>query len=283
MRAILSRAVVGACALLLLVVSAPPALAIHQYCGDGAEGIHLGGYPDSTSRGNGHPIDGNGTWAGVGAVTPLARTLYGLERAETHLDNVVTLISLPDKVPTEIVALVQSIVKEGIRIAKTAVGAAHLEAEHRNAEVDQCGSTLMGDMIDAIFVGQLQEELALLGAARATGTVGEGARLAGSSAFLLPDDGLLDVTPDGATYADRAGHDSDSLAAAQFFEGFADADFIGVAVVVRNEIAHLKAHGVATADAEVRWKEAMDLLAAGMVREAYGVFADAYYRAVTAF
>lgn len=278
-----SRAAAIPVALLLLVVGAAPAGAVHQYCGDGAEGIHLGGYPSSESLGNGHPNGSGGSWAGSGAVGPLSKTLYGLDRAETHIQNLIDALDEFELVPTKSVNLGFSIAKLALHIAKTGVGAALLHNSHRNAEVDACGGVLTADMLDAIFVGTLQEELGLLGAARATGVVGEGSRIAGSSAFLLPDDGILDVTPDGDTYADRHGHDADSLAAAQFWEGFADADYVGVAVVVRNAIAHLQAHGVDTADAEVRWKEAMDLLSNGLVRDAYGVFADAYYLAVNPF
>lgn len=274
-------ALVGA----LLVVTGGPATAMHQYCGEAAEGVHLGGYAGG-SKDNGHPDGKHGGWAGGSAVGEAKNLALIVNRVGASIGMSATIYdTLAYDTPNKAVKLAFSIAKLAAGIAGTATNAAVLALEQRNAEVNACNSVLAGDTIDLLFVARMQEELAQLDPA-------DGNIDVPSSMFLLPDDGSPNWTDFATRYGSRPGH---SDLAIPYIDGFANTDAIGVATIVRNTIAHLDAHGIDTGGgyewtsdgleyqngAKDLWWDAMRLLEDGRVRLAYAKFADAYRMAVT--
>jgi hypothetical protein len=283
------RARIAALALVLAALTvplaaAPPAAAVHQYCGKDAIGVGPG-YAGATSD-NGHPVgpdvEPGGSWAGGAAVGQARRALFAFTQAEAVLAASTSVITeYTSNIAAAVVKLVKEIVAWVLRVGRVTSESVLLAREHANNEVNACNGVMMGDMVDAIFVAMLEEDLAYHDE-RATGSV-PGARLAPAASFLFPDDGLPDWTPDGERYDDSASHPGHGDLAIQYPHGFLDAKYIGVATVVRNTIAYLKLHGIPTGDAEYRWAAAMDALRQGDLRNAYRGFADAYQTAVTAY
>lgn len=273
--------------LALLVPPAPAAYADHQYCGEAAEGVHLGGYAGST-RDNGHPdgeeVGGAVDYAGAGAVDIAKNVAMAAERLKEGLGVTESMYDvLVFRTPSKEVKLGFSIAKLAAGIASIAADAVVLRLEQQNAEVDACGGTMLGDMIDTLFVADLEEELAGLDPANGHIDIP-------SNIHLLPDDGVPEWTSESDLYD---GHEG-SLDI-PYPDGRANGN-LGVATVVRNTIAHLDAHGIKTGGgykwvpnvglvyqdgAKDLWWDGMRLLEDGRVRLAYAKFAEAYRMAVT--
>lgn len=277
----------------LLLLPAEAAHADHQYCGPDAEGVHLGGYAGSTLD-NGHPDYGDGEdsdevggavdYAGAGGVDVAKNVAMAAERLAEGLGVTANMYdAMPLKTPIKELKLGFSIAQLAAGIASTAADAVVLRFEQQNAEVDACGGTKLGDMIDTLFVADLQEELAGLDPANGHIDVP-------STIHMLPDDGAPTWTSESDGYP---GH-KDSLDI-PYVEGRADNANLGVAAVVRNTIAHLEAHGIDTGGgyewvpdvglvyqdgAKDLWWDGMRLLEDGRVRLAYAKFAEAYRMAV---
>jgi hypothetical protein len=272
----------------LVAVPAVPAAALHQNCGKDFTGVHFGDYPSGV-RSNGHPDPKaplsafNPAWSGKGGVTAdLELTKYTIERLEKGLEVAAKIWSAGDDPLSKAVGFDLTIIKLVTHVTKVALDAG---ITHRNAtsdDINSCGSVFLGDTIDLLWVAQLEEDLLDYGAALAGVDTSPGRRTAGSTIHLLPNDGSHEWTPDGSIYKDRPGHDSETLKAIGFNDGMLDEPHIGVAVVVRNSIAHLHANGVPVGNARQQWKQAMGHMRNGNVREAYAGFAEAYYTAVTA-
>lgn len=284
-RAAVVGAVVATLVAALLAFPAAPASATHQYCGPTATGVHLGGYPEGT-MGNGHPAGEDGSYIAVAAVGEAKRTAMEVNRAEAFVALSGTIYdTLSFRAPNKVVKLGFSIAGLALGITATTAEAAVLALEQRKAEVDACNAVLAGDTMDLIFVAQLQEELANLDPADGTVDVP-------TSMFLLPDDGSPAWTDHAPGYQDRPGHKDLAI---PYVDGFADNEYLGVATVVRNTIAHLDAHGIDTGGgyewvpgvglqyqdgAKDLWWDAMRLLEDGRVRLAHTKFAEAYRMAV---
>lgn len=271
----------------LLVLPAPTAHATHQYCGKTAEGVHLGGYAGAT-RDNGHPdgeaVGGAVDYAGAGAVDIAKNVAMAAERLKAGLalsENTYDVVLY--KGGSKAVKLGFSIAKLVAGIASIAADAVVLRFEQQNAEVNACGGAALGDMIDTLFVAGLQEELA--GLDPATGHID-----IPSNIYLLPDDGAPEWTSETDLYD---GHEG--TLDIPYVDGYANAPNLGVAVVVRNTIAHLEAHGIKTGGgykwvpgvglvyqdgAKDLWWDGIRLLEDGRVRLAYAKFAEAYRMAV---
>lgn len=289
MRRIRSGVAVGAPVLALLAVvgPAPSAQANHQYCGKDAEGVHLGGYAGET-RDNGHPdgeeVGGAVDYAGVGAVAIAKQVAFALDRVNESVGMAEAIAdAVPFIEPEKEIKLGFSIAKLAAGIAKTAADAVVMGLEQRNAEVDACGGTVTGDLLDTLFVARIEEELA--------GLASGGSPIGPPSMFVLPDDGA----PEWTSETDRYDGHEGSLDI-PYIDGVANDENIGVAVIVRNTIAHLEAHGINTGGgfkwiqgqglvyqdgAKDLWWDAMRLLEDGRVRLAYAKFAEAYRMAVS--
>lgn len=283
----LATAAVLPLAVAMLMLPAPAAHADHQYCGEAAEGVHLGGYAGST-RDNGHPdgdeVGGLVDYAGAGAVDIAKNVAMAAERLKEGLavsENMSDVLMF--RTPIKELKLGFSIAKLAAGIASIVADAVVLRLEQQNAEIDACGGTMLGDMIDTLFVAEMEEELAGLDPA-------DGHIDIPASTFLLPDDGAPEWTSESDLYD---GHEG-SLDI-PYADGRANGN-LGVATVVRNTIAHLEAHGVKTGGgykwvpnvglvyqdgAKDLWWDAMRLLEDGRVRLAYAKFAEAYRMAVT--
>jgi len=273
--------------LALLALPAPPAHADHQYCGEAAEGVHLGGYAGSTHD-NGHPdgeeVGGAVDYAGAGAVDIAKNVALAAERLKEGIgvtENMYDVLAF--RTPSKEVKLGFSIAKLAAGIASIAADAVVLRLEQQNAEVDACGGTMLGDMIDTNFVAGMQEELAGLDPA-------DGDIDIPSTIYMLPDDGAPEWTSESDLYPGHEGHLD-----TPYVDGRANGN-LGVAMVVRNTIAHLEAHGVKTGGgykwvpgvglvyqdgAKDLWWDGIRLLEDGRVRLAYAKFAEAYRMAVT--
>jgi len=284
-----SRRLAAAFALLLtpLVLPAPAAHADHQYCGEAAEGVHLGGYAGSTHD-NGHPdgeeVGGAVDYAGAGAVDIAKNVAMAAERLKEGLgvtENMYDVLNF--RTPIKELKLGFSIATLAAGIASIVADAVVLRLEQQNAEVNACGGTMLGDMVDTLFVARMQEELGGIDPA-------DGSIDIPSNTFLLPDDGAPGWTSESDLYD---GH-KDSLEI-PYVDGRANGN-LGVVTVVRNTIAHLEAHGVKTGGgykwvpnvglvyqdgAKDLWWDGVRLLEDGRVRLAYAKFAEAYRMAVT--
>jgi hypothetical protein len=283
----LTVATVPVLALLVVAGPIPSAQANHQYCGEAAEGVHLGGYAGET-RDNGHPdgeeVGGAVDYAGAGAVGIAKNVAFAADRVTVAIglsESMYDVLNFSS--PNKEVKLGFSIAKLAAGIAKTAADAVVMRLEQQNAEVNACGGTELGDMIDTLFVARIQEEL--------TGLSSGGSPIGPPSMFVLPDDGAPEWTSESDRYD---GHEG-SLEI-PYIDGVANDENIGVAVVVRNAIAHLEAHGINTGGgfkwvpgvgvvyqdgAKDLWWDAIRLLEDGRVRLAYAKFAEAYRMAVS--
>lgn len=272
-----------------VVLPAPAAIATHQYCGKDAEGVTLGGYAGGTQD-NGHPLDDpqdedrldDADYAGSAAVDIAANVAMAAERVAEAISLSESMYDvLFFKEPSKEIKLGFSIAKLVAGIVTTTTDAVVLGLEQRNAEVDACGGTMLGDMIDTLAVVGIQEELGALDPVNGRGP---------SSTYLLPDDGAPAWTGGSELYP---GHKD---LAVPYVDGRANNSNTGVAVVVRNTIAHLEAHGINTGGGYVwvqgsglvkqdgakdLWWDAMHLLEDGRVRLAHAKFAEAYRMAVT--
>lgn len=287
-------------ALLSTTVSAPGGWALHQNCSPDTPGIGAG-YPEGTyDTGYPDPDPESGGWGGLGPATRNAKiAAFSLDRATGALDIVQTIVNkAADDPVSKKIEIGTTTAKLALTIGKIAAEAVVLDIEHRNAQVDNCSGTLQGDMVDTIFVGMLEEGLAYYDAqaastARSGGTVPPGTRVAGPGTFVLPDDGLPYQTAETDTYDHLAGHGDLEI---YYQHGYADADTVGVAHVVRNEIALLERHGLVTDGrrynsmlrryesvphpAKTTWARGADKLAQGDLRAAHQLFVDAYQLAV---
>ncbi|HEX2177108.1 MAG TPA: hypothetical protein VHG70_14480 [Nocardioidaceae bacterium] len=291
------RAVVLTCVAVLglQTMTATPARALHQYCGSGAEGIHLGGYAGET-RGNGHPqANGDGGWAGGAALGEAKNARLTINRIKAFLGLGTQLLSAQMFVtPTKALKTALTIARLALTVAEVAADAVVMEREQRNAEMDACNDVLGGDTIDLLFLAQMQAELGEYDPA--DGTVEYP-----SNILQLPDDGSPGWTEHSERYTDRPSDASGEGVRHEdlkspYVDGFVNVDYIGVATMVRNTIAHLEAHGIDTGGGHVWedgrlvyrdgakdvWWDAMRLLEDGRVRRAYATFAEAYQMAVTA-
>lgn len=287
--------------LLTLATDARPARALSQYCGKDAIGVGVD-YPSGLD--NGHPsnesenLDG---WGGLPAVRAATTTSLVADRVAEALEFPVKIIGdqgfdEDDLVPKglnvgfSLAAFVATIVK-------TAADIAALEIGHQSELVDACSGTLTGDLTDALFVALMQEDLAYLQPELANNDGGEiphGVRLAPTAMFLMPDDGMPAWQRDAHLYSGSGGHADLDL---YYQDGFLNADYVGVAATVRNEIALLDALGISTGGGTVydpatrrwvtipgakeMWHEAVAEAETGDLRAAYAQFARAYQTAVT--
>lgn len=269
-RAAAMASVVG---LVAVLVPTAPASALHNYCGATAEGVHLEGYA-AGSKPNGHPDGPDGGWGGGAGVKEAKRALLGLDRTAETLGYLVDITALTpplDNIPGKVLALAHEVAKTALFVGKTATSAVILHGEARNAEINTCGVVMMGDVIDTIFVATIEQNLVDVAAAAAGHDPGRGPVPA--STFVLPNDGGYDWSQD---------HHPDLPVAIPYADGFADEGSIGVAVVVRNAISHMKQHGIPTGRAEQLWLEAKALLDNEEYLDAYAKFAEAYQEAVSA-
>lgn len=292
---------------LVLVLTALPAGGRQAHglsitCGQGVVGVGLD-YVDSLA--NGHPdkdISVQDGWGGTETVRKLNAAAFGLGRTQEAIDLTYTMLdhaSLKD--------LVSKTLKVPTGIAKTVIGVAidslqtaSLALSQRNARVDDCSGTLIVDLVDVMFVTQMEEELANLDVDGNTTVDGStprpGSYLVPSAMFVLPQDGWPAWHSDSTLYEDLAGHADPER---PYVDGALNGAYIGVATTVRNQIAYLEAAGIDTGETQTtvdpftgeettvlgakdEWERAMGFLAQGRLREAYMGFAAAYQRAVTA-
>jgi hypothetical protein len=273
--AVRTAAVAALVGLVVVLVPSVPAGALHNYCGATSEGVHLGNFA-AGSKANGHPDGPNGGWGGLAGVKEAKRALLGLDRTAETLDYVINIAALTpplDNIPGKVVALAHEVAKTALFVGKTAASAVVLHGESQNAAVNACNVVLMGDLIDTMFVATIEQDLADVAAAAAGHSPGEAPVPA--STFMLPNDG-------GYTWSQHVTHDPALETAIPYVDGFTDEESIGVAVVVRNSIAHMKDHGIPTGRAVELWTEAKSLLDAKRYLDAYAKFAEAYREAVSA-
>lgn len=285
------RTALGAVAALagaaLVVAPTGPASAFGQYCGKDQAGIHLGGYaPGSLDNGHPDPKSKHPGWAGLGAVKEAKTNAFKIERIGASVEMSEKIFdAMPFDDPSKEIKLGFSIASLITDIAGVAADSVVRGLEHRNAEMVACGSVFLGDTVDLLFVARMQEELAGINPA-------DGPIKVPSNIFVLPDDGNPDWNRDSTHYRDRPEHNALGI---PYADGFANDEYIGVATMVRNEIAHLEAHGINTGGGTVwkdgvglvhvdgakdLWWDGIHLLQDGRLRLAYAKFAEAYRMAV---
>lgn len=287
--------------LLASLLQARPADALSQYCGSTAYAV---GVNYASGLDNGHPshesesLDG---WGGLEAVRDAKIAVLVTERVKDALEYPEKFFDATGFEPQKLAKVGLTIAAAVAQIAVTSAQIALSEIEHQNALVDKCSGTLAGDLTDAVFIALMEEELANLDPNAPSSNDGtapaSGVRLAPTALFLLPDDGMPAWQRDTSRYDGDAypGHADLELYTQ---EGFIDADYLGIATLVRNEIAHLEAHGMSTGGGRVYnpvtrrydtipgardiWAGAMAELRTGDLRSAYAQFVRAYQTAVTA-
>lgn len=308
-----ARAVaVAALTTLLLVASTiqpPPARALSQYCGSTAVAV---GVDYASGLDNGHPkpfvspfsSDGQQTtvldgWGGLDAVRDAKIAVLVTERVKDAIEYPEKFFEALSYDAPKLAIVGLTVAAAVAQIAVTTAKITLSEIEHQNALVDACSGTLTADLTDVVLVALMEEELANLdpNAPSSDGTApASGIRLAPTALFLLPDDGMPAWQRDTTRYDD--GHPGHADIELYHQEGFIDAEYIGIATLVRNQIAHLEAHGIPTGGGRVynpvkrrfetvpgardMWAGAMAELRTGDLRAAYAQFARAYQTAVTA-
>lgn len=289
---------------LLLIASllhARPADALSQYCGSTAYAV---GVNYASGLDNGHPSDESESldgWGGLEAVRDAKIAVLVTERVQDALEYPEKFFDATGFEPQKLAKVGLTIAAAVAQIAVTSAQITLSEIEHQNALVDKCSGTLAGDLNDAVFVALMEEELANLDPNAPSSNDGtapaSGVRIAPTALFLLPDDGMPAWQRDTSRYDNDAypGHADIELYTQ---EGFIDADYLGIATLVRNQIAHLEAHGMHTGGGRVynpvtrrfdtipgakdMWAGAMAELRTGDLRSAYAQFVRAYQTAVTA-
>lgn len=271
--AVRTLAVTSIVGVLAVLVPSVPAGALHNYCGATSQGVHLGNFA-AGSKPNGHPDGPNGGWGGLAGVKEAKRALLGIDRTAETLGYLVDIAALTpplNNIPGKVLALSHEVAKAALFVGKTAASAVITHRDSQNAAVNACNVVLMGDLIDTMFVATIEQDLADVAAAAAGHEPGQGPVPA--STFMLPNDGGFDWSQD---------HHPDLKPAIPYADGFTDEEAIGVAVVVRNAISHMKQHGIPTGRAEELWFQAKALLDADEYLDAYAKFAEAYQEAVSA-
>lgn len=298
---VVGTALVGMALLAVLLPAPSPADALSVACGKALVGV---GVDYAAGLDNGHPddhaLDG---WNGRPALSQLTQDHFVLGRVVGGIEAGYAIL---DAAPFEIDGVVQKGIKVGVGITLTvmniiirALDVAIMELEHQNARVDACGDTLGGDFVDVLFTAMVEEELAYLdldGNADPGATDQEaGVQLVPSAILMLPKDGHPAWQRDASLYTGLPGH---SDLAIPYVDGFQNAQYVGVATIVRNQIAHLEAVGVDTGTTTTHpdpnggsditvygagdlWKQGMTAMAEGDARLAHTRFAQAYRTAVS--
>jgi hypothetical protein len=272
----------------VVVTAASPAAAFSQYCGEGQIGIYHGGYPPGTED-TGHPEWGSAyeSWGGKGAIDAAKAAALAIDRASAFVEWGKKLHeALIEDELTATQELAYSVASLVLKIGGVAAEASVQQAEQAANEMDACAAVFNGDLVDVLYVARLEEELGQLDPANGPVKVP-------SNVFLLPDDGSPEWTSDTTKYADRNNHGDLTI---PYVDGAIDNEYVGAAVIVRNLIAHMEAHGMNTGGGTVwvpgvglvhqdgakdLWWDGMRLLEDGRVRLAYAKFAEAYRTAVT--
>jgi hypothetical protein len=271
----------------VVVATANPAAAFSQYCGEGQIGIYHGGYPPGTED-TGHPEFGSPleSWGGKGAIDAAKAAALAIDRASAFTEWSEKLYEALEDPGSKTVKLGFAIANLALKIGGVAAEASVQQAEQASNEMDNCAAVFNGDLVDVLYVARLEEELGGLDPAN-------GPIKTPSDVFLLPDDGAPEWTSDTTKYADLNNHGDLTI---PYVDGAIDNEYVGAAVVVRNLIAHMEAHGMNTGGGTVwvpgvglvhqdgakdLWWDGMRLLEDGRVRLAYAKFAEAYQTAVT--
>lgn len=299
----------------------PPAVAVHQACGEK--------YPSGTLS-NGHPdtnTDLEG-WTGVPVLQSLENTSFALGSAKevttavgdtidaggklnnalegvilmtsVEFHNIHAILASPFGVAQktlEIVAKVMYVAALVMTVAKTAIDSATLAVGADVGTEDACNGVLAGDMIDALWIALVERNLGAGGPPPAI--------------LLMPHDSQTDSTgrvwplrpqrtteefewcpaierPDplppsheGGGGTGGAQRNLQDSCPAEYHLGFLDAPDIGVKAVTTNAVAHAKAHGLDVRNADACLTIADQLLAADDYKQAFAYYRNAYQAAMS--